>query len=269
MATASYYDRIDFKAITGLSDSLITRRLRALAEQVLTTWKSEAAAALHTTAQDYINNLSIAEFEPKSFKVVLGGTVPNMMEQGMGPGGVGTTGRYDLRTFILKDGTRSLRRAKDGRLYVNIPFRHGMPALKEHRLGARAKNLNATHTGDMWRPPFSNLVDPKEQQVRVFHMNNGRKVSGYGGRLPAGSGAKRQWWWHSHHLAGLVRMQRTYSKTTQSEYMTWRRIIQWSAQPGDAEQAKWFHPGIEPRKLAEKVMFRMDDMIKAFFGPEA
>lgn len=267
MATQTYYDRVHLEALTGLSDSLVQRRLRALAEAVLNRWQVEARIGLNTTANEYIRNLSLADFDGKQFKVVLSGTVPNMMEQGMGPGGVGTTGRYDLRTMILKAGTRGLRRAKDGRLYVNINFRHGAASLKEEGYSGQAKRLNPTlTTGQMWRPPGSNLVDPKAQQARVFHMKDGHLTPGFGGRLGPEAGERKKWWWHSPHLAGLVRMQATYSKAAQSHYSTWRRIIEWSPHPTPGEEAKWWHPGIVPHHFAEKVMLRMDEMIKAFFG---
>lgn len=271
MPQKTYYDRIYFEGLAGLTVPIIQRRMMMLAQQVLSTWKAEAAGVLNTTLNDYLAALSITEFDGTSFKVVLKGTVPNMLEQGMGPGGVGTYGRYDLRQFILKDGTRSLRRAKDGRLYVNIPFRHGTAALGESGYGEQASKLKASiqPEGESWRPPNSNLVDPSAKQAKVFHMRDGKLMPGYGGRLGSEAGEKRQWWWHSPHLAGLVRMQKTYSKVAQSHYMTFRRIIQWSPKPGETEQAKWWHPGIRPGRFAEKTMLRMDEMIKAFFGPGA
>lgn len=237
--------RIDLRAIVRLDSYGIVTRFSALQSLVVNEWGRQARGTLGKTSRDYISGIRPGDVTRNGFIVELVGTVPNLVENGMGPGGIGTTGPYDMRKFILKPGTRNLRRDSKGRLYVNIPLEHsaasigmigGAGALQEARLMRPAR----TRHGDFYRPPDSNLVDPRAKQARTK----------WGDSLGAEYGDR---------LRGLVRMEKVYSKATaqapQTKFMTWRRMT---------EGGKgWMSKGVTPRLLARAVHRKSGELIRS------
>lgn len=224
--------RIDLRAIARLDITGRERRFRDLATVVAAEWRRKARNGLSASGADYANAVTIESADASGCRIVLGGTVPNIIENGMGPGGIGTTGPYDMRRFILKPGTKSLRRDAKGRLYVNIPFEHSAADIAKAGALTAAKSLRPARTrhGDFFRPPNSNLVDPKAMQARTK----------WGEGLGAQFGPR---------LAGLVRMEKIYSQATagapQTKFMTWRRMT---------EGGKgWISKGVAARRFAREV----------------
>lgn len=184
----------------------------------------------------YVGGLSAVD--GPTARVELGGTFPNMLEQGMGPAGVGSEGAYDLRTFMLKPTTRNIRHGEKG-MFLNVPFEHsessilgmgGRLALKAAR--ALAPTISAPAGG-------------------------GRFKTEWGGRLPNPSGFAEKL--KDHHatdpLASMVRSQADYSKATQSTFKTWRVLTEWGK--------PWIHPGIKARKLGAEVAAAGADIVLA------
>jgi hypothetical protein len=68
--------------------------------------------------------------------------------------------------------------------------------------------------------------------------------------------------WHSSSLyEGMIREEKTYSKATQSQYMTFRMITENPLSQTDPR--KWQHPGIKAKRLAVKTMQHMHRVIPA------
>jgi hypothetical protein len=184
--------RIDIAKIVGLTPSAERQRARRVAVAIIGEWKRIASSTLQTSRQTYVQGL-IAEKvdDPSTVRVTLQGQVPNLVEQGMGPGGIGTEGTYDQRNFVLKPGTKSLHFGKNG-MYVHVPQGHSVKeirALAGAAAASAAKLLEATRS----KPDGGTL---------------------WGGRLGAEWG----------RLAGMVRQVKTYAASTQSQYKTWRTM---------------------------------------------
>ncbi len=225
----------------GFSDAEALSRSQTLADLVLAEWSAEARNKLNTTRAAYLRSLQVRNVTPRGFICGLPASpataiIAHMVEQGMGSGGIGTTGPYDVRKYLLRSSTRNIRRARDGSLYLNVPFGHPAKDIKAQHgahIAAAARRLAATTTD-------------ANRQTR------------YGGRLPAGLVPKMR----PHHvtdpLAGLVRLGSTYSRrggggarTQTGGYRTWRRASYANSDP-DA----WMSSGIEARRI-------MDDVARA------
>lgn len=220
----------------GLAASKRKQLLHSVGAVVLAAWKAEARARLRgKMALAYQQALGIRQCTEARVVVALPArdtdsnpkraVLARMAEFGMGPGGIGTQGPYDARKFVLKSGTP----------YVNVPFdfssgqigsRFGKDAAKE------ARQLKATIA-----------LEIAGQRVKTW----------WGGRFGAGRVGKGQDWHKTDPLAGLVRLQSTYSldpktgkaRVQDTGYRTWRRMS-WTGAP-------WMVPGIPAANIAEHI----------------
>lgn len=198
-------------------------------------WAAEARQGLGRSAATVAKY--VAGLQPSTTSnagVELVGTFPNMFEQGLGPGGVGTEGAFDLRTTLLKATTRSIRFGRKG-MYLNVPFDMTEGAITA--AGGREAMKQARQLQPTWSFP------------------NGRTQ--WGGRLPPGLAPKAQ----PHHatdpLAGIVRRETAYSQAaapgSQSTYRKWRTISE-GGKP-------WVHPGFLAARIADRVMAKLDTIL--------
>jgi len=227
----------------GLDPDARKGKLRIIGEVIAAEWRAEARqAGLKSTLQAYVNSVGISRLDDMGVTISLPGPgasgkaamLARMIEFGMGPGGIGTEGPYDIRTQVLKAGTRNLRWGKNGP-YVNIPFGHSVESI-EARGGERAKDAAAALGGT----------------IHTFVLKAHTK---WGGRLSQGYAAKIK----PHHvtdpLHGLVRKASTYSKKgkLQSTYQTFRRMS-WAGKA-------WMHPGIKARKIGARIAAKVPQLI--------
>lgn len=198
-------------------------------------WAAEARQGLGrsaATVSKYIAGLQPSATSNAGVELV--GTFPNMFEQGLGPGGVGTEGAFDLRTTLLKATTRSIKHGKKG-MYLNVPFDMSEGAITA--AGGKDAMKQARKLSPTWSFP------------------NGRTQ--WGGRLPPGLAEKAK----PHHatdpLAGIVRREVAYSDAaapgSQSGYRKWRTISE-GGKP-------WIHPGFMASRIANRVMAKLDQII--------
>ena len=189
----------------------------------------------------YVGGLSAVD--GPTARVELGGVFPNMLEQGMGPAGVGSDGAYDLRTFMLRPTTRNIRHGEKG-MFLNVPFEHSESSIlgMGGRLALKAANA--------LKPTISTPIGGGKFKT-LWAKND---ADGFG-RLPAGFAPKLK----DHHatdpLASMVRLQADYSKATQSTFKTWRVLTEWGK--------PWIHPGIRARKLGAEVAAAGADIVLA------
>ncbi len=228
------------------------RAMRTLGDVILAEWGAQARAAIksRTMLSAYLKSLAIREVTASKVSVQLPGpeagksaVLARMAEFGMGPGGIGTTGPYDIRTFVLKEGTRKLRVGKTGP-YVNIPFDMSPGQIEAHGGSKALKMARALH-------PYGRNLKP-EHSVAVDKSGKRRKL-----RLPAGLAeiGRNPTTGQSHvsdPLEGTVRLTSSYSRrsdgstvTQTTGYRKWRRMS-WAGNP-------WMHPGVPALHLGEKV----------------
>jgi len=233
----------------GLTEQEALRRSQTLADLVLAEWRSIAGPRLNKTRQAYLNSLQVRQVTANGFICGLPAApstsiLAHMVEQGMGSGGVGTQGSYDVRTYLLRASTRNIRTAKDGSLYLNVPFSHSpksIEAMGGKQARAAAQRLKATTTGP--------------QGTR------------WGGRLGAGKAPKLKPHHVSDPLAGMVRLASTYSRkqgggavTQTGGYRTWRRASFKNKRP----QA-WISRGIVARHFMDQVVQRFPDLFSMVY----
>lgn len=231
------------------------RRMRMLGDILVSEWAASArAAGLRSTLRPYIQAIGIRRVTEDTVVVELPGSdvdrrvamLARMVEFGMGPGGIGSEGPYDVRAMLLRSSTRSIRYGKTGP-YVNVPFRmltKRIGSLEGGAAMAAARGLAATRS-------------------------SGRRLV-YGGRYQPGHNAptgrirRNPNTGHAHRvhlLANMVRLESTYSRgptgaRRQSTYQTWRRAS-YSGQP-------WISRGIKARRLGEKLRARVPDLVRRF-----
>jgi hypothetical protein len=201
--------RIDLAKILGLDPSGMKKKMRRAALAAIGAIGATARKKLNTSLAPYVGGLRVGKVTNRSAEVVLVGTVPNLVEQGMGAGGIGTSGAYDMRAMVLKHGTKSLKVAEEGHLYLHVPF--GFTGAQVAAVGGAGTLRSAQSLLPTLSAPGGGTL--------------------WGGRLGPAAG----------RLAGLVRMQKTYSKATQSGFAMWRTM----SEKGQA----WTHPGVAARNI--------------------
>lgn len=232
--------RINIAEIVPVAGTRTSRALRRALLLVQADWRQRARRTLRGTRTAYIDAIRIAPGDDTRGQVVLHGTVPNIVEQGMGAGGVGTEGPYDIRTFLLKEGTRSLR-GREGSYYVNVPFQH---TLGSAMALADAGGGDAEHVADRMR-----ALEPTTS-------SGGRtNWGGPGSRLQWGLMPKLQ----PHHatdpLHGMVKLVSSYaaaSASRQPTFRTWRRISQ---------RGKPWISRVKARNIAAEVVQNMPQIL--------
>jgi hypothetical protein len=205
--------------------------LKQLGAVAMAMWKSLARNELRTSSRDYVSSLSYDE-RPTGVTITLGGTVPNMIENGWGGG--------DMRRWLLSG--PNAKQGKDGP-YNTVPFRHGTPRSGGRNVGTQmpsaihkvAKTLKGTRSkhgggvlyGERLHPDHSKMT---KQAARILDK-------------------KKQPWHATSIYMGMIREEKTFAKATQTTgYMTFRRISEKSRDP-----RHWFHPGIKAKRFADRV----------------
>lgn len=241
--TATYEALVDVLELTR-EDAL--NRATTLSDLVLAEWSALARERLNTTRPAYLRSLQVQNVTPRGFTCGLPAspstaTIAHMIEQGMGSGGIGTTGDYDVRKFLLRGSTRNIRRTKKGALYLHVPFSHS-PADIKRDYGPRIRSAM--------------------QRLRATTTSPNRRTR-WGGRLSPDRVPKLQ----AHHvadpLAGMVRLASTYSKSANGRpiqqtagYRTWR-----TASYANTHPRAWRSRGIYARRIADEVMRRLPSLI--------
>lgn len=229
----------------GLSQEAALMRVQTLAELTLAEWSSYARQGLSKTRQAYLNSLQIRNVTPRGFICGLPASpstavLAHIVEQGMGPSGIGSSGPYDVRKFLLRSSTRKIRTSKNGSMYLNVPFEHTKQSITQmggqraYRRAARLSPTISTSQGTSW-----------------------------GGRFPKNTVPKLQPHHASDPLAGMVRLVSGYSArggrlvAQTSGYRTWRRASM-NGKP-------WMSKGVTARRYIDKVAQRLPALIQQVY----
>jgi len=210
-----------------------------------------AQKQLRTSARDYVAGVQDIEMKGKVARIVLAGTVPNMVENGWP--------ETDLRLTLLGPGAKNVKVAKDGSRYNTVPFRHGTPGSSGRNVGTQMpKSIYAV----------AKKLTPTLSRPGVITGGRGTIVA-YGQRLnpgmKMGAAARRILTtkakpWHTSPLhLGMIREEKTYAKATQSQYTTFRRI---STNSRNGKE-HWLHPGITARRFFPKAQTELDAIVRS------
>lgn len=214
--------------------------VKQLAAVAMYQWKRLAQETLRSSAREYVAGLQQV-LEGTKAKIILGGLIPNMIENGW-PGG-------DMRQWLLQG--PNVKQGKNGP-YNTVPFRHGAPGTSGKNVGPQmpmdihrgAKLLAPTRTG-LSGPGtiYGERLGPDSRGL----THKGRDILLTKERLR-----------HATSIySGMIRQEKEYAKATQSQYTTFRRISKVSRGP-----KHWFHPGIKPRRFAVQVQAHIAEVAK-------
>jgi len=171
-------------------------------------------------------NDQIAEGGSIRQRIIAKAKIAEQLESGTGP--------WDMKPMLL-NGPKA-RMGKNGR-YNIIPFRHG--------------------TIDKYSPDNNFKTMPKDiyQQARVLKaslkqgngMSWGGKLTGTEAKYAPGQNPTSGYQHKSGKYEGMVRIEKTAAKATQSKYMTFR-VVSDNSDPGS-----WIHPGYKAHNIAKSV----------------
>lgn len=189
-------------------------------------WVRLAQTTLRSTMQTYINGIQQPEVEPGRASVALVGVLPNALEHGQKS--------YDMHATLLGPGVPVVPRGsglpgkyarKNGKGYYRfIPFRHGGPT-SVGQAGAAMGAAYGGHAAVADAMALGRAIQKEAKRLKPSVMDPLRPgKTMWGGSLPAGMAPKLR----EHHAtdiyAGMVKVQKTYKKAAQNQYMTFRTI---------------------------------------------
>lgn len=223
---------------------------------------------------DYLRAIQPVDIGKNTWTIALVGEIAHLLELGDGP--------LDMRDTLLgpnvpvvPPGERGKHAAVNGGYYRPIPFRHTGPSSGKvvgSAMGAAYTGMlgaqGARKLGQTIKKAAKQLSASKTSPTMVYgsQTKGGKKVWQYAGekrtwgdRLKAGYAPKLK----AHHktdiYAGMVRMEKTYEKATQSQYMTFRTI---STNVTDG----WIRKPISARNYADKVNAYIEKMLPRAIG---
>lgn len=228
----------------GYGDQATEKRLDRVTAALYSRWRGMAQELPKRFREPYIRAMQInrhgdhVEFslQPQPGEE----TLVRSAEYGFGPGGVGTSGPYDMRMTLLRPSTKSVRRNKSGQLYLSVPIRVTTRRMRSYPGGneayRQARQLSATlktDQGTMWGGALPRGLTPK---IRP----EGRQVPGIGYVPPHATDP----------TAGLRRFHGPKGNT----YGVFRTISQ-AGKP-------WVHPGVKARRFIRRLAAQVQAVIK-------
>lgn len=239
--------KIDLSETADLTPYRKKVRLNRIARGVEAEWRRQAATLPPKYRGAYVRSMSV---QVKDHSIVMAldsddsvgsdGVMARSVEYGYGPGGIGTTGPYDMRKTLLR--SRSVKFGKRGR-YLNVPMRvtrRGMDKMGGRASYTAAKALRPTMVrGKQTISWGSRLSNPSGFAERIHPV--ARYVPGVG-TVPAHA---------TDPLANLYKFNSAGQRG--ASYGIFRTISE-AGKP-------WIHPGIPAHRLIRKVVRRMSGII--------
>lgn len=186
-------------------------------------------------ADSIITSKQVAGMGNVSQRILAAKKIAEQLENGTGP--------WDMKPMLL-NGPKA-RYGKNGR-YNIIPFRHGTPS----------SNASSSMPQQVYK-------QARELKATVKQGN----ALKWGGRLPAqgAPGANRTTGYQhkNEKHEGMVRIEKTYAKATQSKYMTFRVVSDKS------DPASWIHPGYAAHHVAQGVAAFCRPAVESMFQKAA
>ena len=249
---------IPLELVSALSEDSVLEVMQDVIAGARDHWIQLAKKQFHTTKTEYIGAIQKIEWRGKDTAVIaLVGTLPNILEHGMGT--------VDMHDTLLGPnvpvGARGEKGTKhprvEGGYFRAIPFRHYTPGAGAHgvQMGkALEKLLSPSYAKQIGAAIYGAAKKLSPTYKDVYGPTH------WGGRLdtPALQAQKQisipklKPYHHSDPYAGMVRIQQTYEKATQSQYKTFRTIsVDGEGTP--LGSSPWIRPGTPGADLAKQV----------------
>lgn len=161
-----------------------------------------------------------------STTVVATAKIAQQIEKGCPP--------FDMKPALL--GGPKARIGKNGR-YNIIPFRHG----------SSDKYAPDSNFKPMPKDIYSQARQLKATVKQQNAMKWGGKLTGTEAKYKPGSNPTTGYQHKAGKYEGMVRVEKTYAKATQSKYLTFR-VVSDKSDPNS-----WYHPGYQPHNIASAV----------------
>lgn len=239
----------------GLDADGKRRRMKRIALTIQSAWASKANKHSARIRSAYKKMLSSRADERTAEVVFSGdgsgkdGALALMVEYGMGPGGIGTEGAYDVRKYLLTGGPGKMR---PGPTKI-VPFSHTHASMRAVAGGKETSNAVALQS-------FKASVSAGREKTIWGHRISAKDLPG---PLRAADTQKKDvkgknytaFRHKTHVLAGMVKTQSTYSKGVKqtSGFKTFR-TASWKGDP-------WMHPGIKAGHYGEQVRRELPGLI--------
>lgn len=215
--------KIDLASL-GVNDQLSPQIVNAIQSSIQVSlavirdrWQTEVQNKLNSTRPLYLQGLSFDSimypYDNNVFSgaVQLQGKLPNMLETGFSS--------FDMKIGFSKSDRRIQK--KDGGWYLTIPIRHSTPGSFMY-----------------------GKAMPRDVYGVAKKLGAGERASYPGQGDVSWKGYQRK----NKTYDGLQRIVKSYQKSTQSQYMTFRRVSDKS------DVNSWWHPGFDGAKVAEGLM---------------
>jgi len=201
--------------------------------------KQYAESKLDTTRDQYVSNLKLDKLSPSTYLISLDPSV-NHLEDGYDA--------FDMKPGLL-NGPKA-RYTKGGVKFNIIPFRIGAkeaaPVLK---YGSAVAPRDFTQT---WKKDFGGALNAKKAGISGIQRGaDGTPLQGVVGRVGRNKNVPP-------NLQGMNKIQKTYGKTTQSQYMTFRTVS------SKSKPSSWQHPGFKGIQAFQEIERFADAEINRF-----
>ena len=241
----------------GLDPAGKRARLKRIGLVVLSAWKAKVAGHSPKIRSAYIKALTVVQ-DDNSVSVIFGQQgeadvkLALMVEFGMGPGGIGTEGAYDVRKYLLSgSGKGKLRTGRHGP-YKVVPFSHTMVDIakvggKSLADQVKSDQFRASVSAGEHKTSWGDTIKANDLPGPV-RPENQQKVDVAGNTYTASRHK-------AHPLAGLSKHASSYSRgVSQTSGGRTFRTASWAGDP-------WMHPGIRARHYGELVRRDLDKLL--------
>lgn len=221
---------IDLESLSEAQLEVFQQSIESLALATRDKWVSLAQNRLSSARSEYVRglqeNTSFVKNDDLNYEINLVGDLANDLEGGKAS--------FDMKPGLL--GGKAA--AKNGGKYVTIPFRH-------------FKNSSTAHANNSV-PNYKNDLKNVLKQSGLGRIKKNQNGVALQGKVGTATGTQK----YVNKLKakhkttifeGLTQYQKTYSKTTQSQLMTFRRVSV------NSPANSWIHPGFKALNLLQEV----------------
>lgn len=229
------------------TDRLLTAIVRHATNRIYENWWTIAGNGLTKSRDIYQRSLIVADRGRFEGAVVLLGSLPNMIEEGVGA--------FDMKVGFSQ--SPKVKFTKSGGWYLTVPFRIGTPgtigtnfaSVMPQEIYDVAKDLSATTSQPGVGVVYGDRLGMKDIPAKYATPNIRGAFSDLTNRIANRFGEYEA---KSSIYKGMIREEKTYQGATQSQYMTFRRVS-FKSNPNS-----WIHTGIAPHKFAEQAEMATD-----------
>lgn len=222
---------VDFESFGQAQIEAFEQAIESLAIATRDKWVSLAQEKLQSSRSEYVRGLQESTSFQKNgrldYQINLVGFLPNAVEGGLNP--------YDMKPGLLGGKAAAKNQGK----YVTIPFRHYPSAQSAERVPTKVPNYKQDLANVMKRSGLGGIKKAPSGQALQGKVGIAKGTQKYVQKLKP------------HHkntiFEGLTQYQKTYQKSTQSQFMTFRRVSQKS------DPSSWLHPGIKAVRIVPEV----------------